>query len=59
MLTLLRVGYGSNPRVKKHIHIRIRRIGYPNPRIKLPSLALAMFNGWKRVGAVVRDSEDT
>jgi hypothetical protein len=29
MPTLSRIGYGSYPRVKKHIHILIRRVGYP------------------------------
>jgi hypothetical protein len=37
MPTLSRIGYGSNPRVKKHIHILIRRVGYP-PDIQIHGL---------------------
>jgi hypothetical protein len=37
MPTLSRIGYGSNPRVKKHIHILICRVGYP-PDIQIHGL---------------------
>jgi hypothetical protein len=37
MPTLSRTGYGSNPRIKKHIHILIRRVGYP-PDIQIHGL---------------------